>query len=185
MRWILTALTLIASMPATAQTVWSGPDVIITQSEPFMVTDILVAGEASLGRGQVGPLCNTEGGDTCTNIRSNPSNFEFAFSNLNGNPTIVYGSAASYAGYTFTNLATASDGGIGNNLRNVPGVGHVLSSDIYFDFEITSWQAGGLGGFTYRRSTPPPVPVGAFVPIAAGAALLAVGAAQARRRPWL
>lgn len=154
-------LLLFASTQAT--TICKGPDLTVTQldDEPETVTDVLIPGVASLGRGFVGALCNTEVSDVCSSgNRTIPTDFEFAFSNLNGNPAISYGSAENFADFTFANLFTSLNEKLGDNLppRNpgpVSGVGRIVSADVYFDIEFLSWQGNRGGGFSYRRSTVP------------------------------
>ncbi len=52
-------------------------------------------------------------------------------------------------------------GGSGNLLANIASqnaVVHVVAEDIYFDIRFITWEngrTGGMGGFSYQRSTPP------------------------------
>lgn len=153
------------------QTVWTGPDVLVSQpaSAPQSVVDVMIPGVASLTRGMDGFLCNTLAGDTCAAFQSIPTDFQFAFSNQNGNGTIAYGSAASHASFTFANFQTALGTAPGLFLPNagnpsrpvLPGIGRHVPSNTYFDFELQYWGLGinGVppepGAFTYRRSSVP------------------------------
>ena len=157
---------------ASGQTIWTGPDVSISQSggAPQSVIDTVLPGVASLTRGSDGLLCNTIAGDTCAAFQPIPSDFEFAFSNLNGNGPIAYGSAASFANFTFANMQASLPGGPGNVLPNAgntqpprAGIVHHVPSNTYFDIEIQNWGRGNvgpseLGAFSYRRSSPIPEP---------------------------
>jgi len=168
--------------------VWTGPDLAFSQDEgvPASEIDVLVPGVASLARGTQGPMCNTLAGDSCTGGAAgavNPSDFEFAFSDLNGNTSIAYGSAASHSVLTFDTFANALDNQVGNNMPNdsnafapTTGVGHVISQDIYFDIEFTGWgsYAPGAAAYAYRRSSPIPEP-GTALLFGMGLLALAVG----------
>ena len=143
--------------------IWSGPDVVITQNDnsPGSVTDVLVPGIASLGRGFSGPLCNELAGDACdTNGNQTPSGFAWAFDGFFGN-AISYGDADRYSELNFTlGLTDAVDFSPAFDLPGRAGVGHILGSDIYFDIRFSHWQRGGAGdpsiggGFSYMRSSP-------------------------------
>ncbi|MEM7468709.1 MAG: PEP-CTERM sorting domain-containing protein [Pseudomonadota bacterium] len=151
-----------AFSPSHAVMIWTGPDVFISQpaDAPLSVTDVLVPGAASLSRGSAGLLCNLEVGDSCQpNLFFNPSNFEFAFSGLNGNGVIAYGSAANYAALNFSDLDAAWVLSAGFNAPGSVGVGRIVSLDIYFDIEFSDWGRGAnsanpsIGSFAYRRSS--------------------------------
>jgi len=174
--------------PPPAGTLWTGPDLVVTQSDDALTQqeDVLLVGVASLARGRSGPFCNLQGGDTCGSSDTNPSGLEFAFSGFNGNPVFAYGSAASHTSLTFRNFKTALEGAISGNLPPfasgpVSGVVRIVSQNIYFDIEITHWQnsgaaAGTFSGFGYRRSTTTSVPAlssGATVVLAGVLSLLA------------
>lgn len=185
------------SVRADGQTVWAGPDVIVSQPDDTStpVVDVLVASVASLERGVAGPLCNVLNGDTCegggAGTSLNPTDFEFAFSGY-ANPVFSYGSAANYSSYTFDVFHGAAGGRPGEFFVGGPvaGVGHIISEDIYFDIEVTHWQNSGSGdpttrrGFAYRRSSAPanPVPIGPLAPLATAAALLGLGVAALVKR---
>ncbi len=169
---VIASLVIAPGASALAQTIWTGPDVVVDQpaGAPLSVVDVLIPGVASLTRNSTGLLCNTLNGDTCASFQAIPSDFEFAFSNLNGNGPIVYGSAANFANFTFSNMDSAFPNRVGNDLPNpqnglppVAGIGHHLSSDTYFDIEFSNWGQGPRGNnqpgaFTYRRSSAVPEP---------------------------
>ena len=156
-----------------AQTVWTGPDTSITQSDnaPQSVTDVIIPGIAELTRGNVGPLCNTALGDPCVKDPTNPSGIEFAFSGLSANAPFAYGNASNFAGLIFNDLSTSLANSIGNNIVGRPVVGHVVASDVY-----SGWQMGAGGGFAYRRSTVPE-------PSTLMLAMLTITGLAARSRP--
>lgn len=160
--WLPFCCSVQATSASNGPTVWKGPDLTVTQpNDQFdTVTDVFIPGVASLGRGFSGSLCNTAVSDVCSAPSMIiPSDFEFAFSNLNGNPTIPYGSAEQFASFTFANFITSVDRPSSNLppgvAGSVPGVGRIVSADVYFDIEILNWQSGRGGGFSYRRSTLP------------------------------
>ena len=174
-------LFLLAALPspaANAATVWTGPDLLVSQPSDAggTVTDVIVPGIASLGRGEAGPFCNTEGGDLCGQQVPGPSDLEFAFSGQNGNASFAYGSAGDFASLVFGTFQTATSGspssifpnsGLGASRDPVPGVVHIVSLDVYFDIEISLWGPGRFfpepGAFSYRRSTVPEPGTGALL----------------------
>ncbi|MEM7563086.1 MAG: PEP-CTERM sorting domain-containing protein [Pseudomonadota bacterium] len=169
---------------ASAAIVWSGPDVIVTQADnsPNSVTDVMVDGIASLGRGISGPLCNVLAGDVCdSNSALNPTGFAWAFDGFDDN-VITYGDADRFADLNFTlGITAAVDFSPAFDLLDRAGVGHILGSDIYFDIQFSRWQRGGGGngnggssgvggGFSYQRSS-----AAVSVPEPALVSLFAVG----------
>jgi len=167
-----------------AQTIWTGPDLIISQGSNAggTVVDTLLPG-VEITRGDRGIFINpsqpnqcSNGG--CLNGTDSPTGLLFAFSNhgtIASNPTIPYGTASNHASYFFDVFFQSLDQSPGGILTAGPlaGVGKIPGAtptdDIYFDIEVTHWGAGvsgtgsGNSAFTYRRSTsgdiePPPLP---------------------------
>ena len=156
-----------------AATVWSGPDITVTQpgGSPLSVSDVLVPGFHSLARGEIGPLCDQLAGDNCDSDDLNPSSIRFAFSGASINPVFPYGSAPDHGLLFFDHMADALNGSIGITIVGRPGVAHILGDDIYFDIEFSSWTSGD-GGFSYRRSTAIPEPASALLVTLCGLAML-------------
>jgi hypothetical protein len=140
-----------------AQTVWTGPEVTFTKPDGADWTlpeyqDRITPG-VWLTRADTQGLFNIaveRSYDPGTQLR--PTNTEWAFAGLNGNPTTGV-TAANYADLVFDTWR-ASVVGTPPASVGLAGVLHLISEDIYISITFNSWSVGA-GGFSYTRSTVP------------------------------
>ena len=99
--------------------------------------------------------------------RDTPTGTEWAFASLNGKPAAGSVTMSNYKALNFSTWE-ASLGGmstLAGNILNRAGVVYITAEDIYLNIEFTSWGGGGSALFAYPRSTTPPVPVPAALPL--------------------
>jgi hypothetical protein len=75
-----------------------------------------------------------------------PTNTEWAF-----------GTVTNYASLHYTNWLAWLNGNSPTTLVGKQAMLHLISEDIYISIQFTFWASGNTGGFTYQRSTPPPL----------------------------
>ncbi len=92
-----------------------------------------------------------------------PTDTEWAFSGLVGNPVFAPGEgAAGHETLVFSRWEGALQSNPFSLIVDRPAVVHLISDDIYVDIRFTSWTAGprgggpGGGGFSYQRAVPEP-----------------------------
>ena len=141
----LCLLVFSGSLSGRAATVWNGPLITYNQPAPdptFATNQDLLTPNVSLTRTATSGMFNGVTETFYTHDVS-PADTEWAV-----------GSLTNYATLTYTNWETC---GGGHPVLNLPGqqlVVHLISDDIYLSLKFTFLGGGGLGGFTYERSTP-------------------------------
>jgi hypothetical protein len=183
---VLAGLALVTpSVPALADPiVWNGPSITFTKldfADPTLsVNQDRLTSNVWLTRENIKSLFNIKVEPGPIDLRT-PADTEWAFGRTQpGNPGPI--TASNYANLVFDAFIPALRHDVGINIRNTPGVLHLISDDIYLDIKFTSWTFQEGGGFSYARSTPDQAPV----PEPATATLLVAGAvagmgARARR----
>ncbi|MEM9185907.1 MAG: dockerin type I domain-containing protein [Planctomycetota bacterium] len=154
---IAAILALLARLaPASAATVWSGPETTFTRppGEPDVVDPL--TGNVVLARGNLRGLYNAVVEESGGGQNSSTPTGTLWATSIN-NPGAVI-DAAQFADLDFDTWYNAYGGG--NLAVNIPGteaVVHLVADDIYLNLRVTIWDAGnagGNGGFSYSRSTP-------------------------------
>lgn len=167
---------------ANAATVWMGPLTDFTKDDgaDWMLPENQdrITENVWLTRDNTRGLFNakTESGFDKNNPTA-PADTEWAFSELNNNPSQV--SASDFGGLTFSTFKNSLESDVGANILTGPGVLHLISDDIYMDITFTSWTQSGGGGFSYQRSTVVPLPPAILLLLSA---LVGLGFSAKRRR---
>ena len=152
-------IPLLAVNLAAAETIWSGPDVIVSKPANGNVQDVLTS-SVILTRGSSEGIYNAaqETSYDRTN-KTSPLDTQWAFLGLNGNSSnVAVVTASNHENLTFSDWAASLGGppSLQGNIVNRPGVVHLVSDDIYLDIQFTDWGGGGSGGsFAYVRSSVP------------------------------
>ena len=160
-----------AAAPGFAATIWNGPLMTFSQapgSNPSLpanqdriTSDLWITRATSLG------LFNAHNESSFTHF-SSPQGTLWA------DGTLANALALSYTDWN--SWAKGVHAGPPSTV-GVQAVVHDTLDDIYFSIKFTSWDSGGVGGYSYMRSTMP-------VPEPAAAALLLLGAGvMVLRRP--
>jgi hypothetical protein len=140
-------LMVFSASSGRASTVWTGPTIIYSQPTPDptqvsnqdRITPIVWLTRAT-SKGLFNAYSETSAGTL------SPADTEWAF-----------GTITNYASLNYTNWLAWLNGQSPVTLVGKQAVLHLISEDIYISFEMTAWSAGGSGGFTYERSTSPPL----------------------------
>lgn len=169
------ALGAALSFNTFAATVWTGPPTVFSKTGAETTQDVLTA-NVSLTRGNGSVLFNPLGGDGGPNPLTTPSDTEWAFRGLGGNPGDSTFGAGNFMALSFDTFVNAlggfgagggAGGGLGDNIVGRPGVLHLISDDIYLDITFSVWDTALAGAaMSYTRST---VPVPAALPLLAAA----------------
>ena len=146
---------------AMGQTIWTGPtiefekpdnaDPTLEQNQDRITDNVWIT------RNAFQPIYNAVVENAP--VAASPTDTEWAFLNLVGNPAdpaeLV---AANFANLNFNTFTVALGSAIGNTVIDRPGVLHLITDDIYIDIVFRSWtnaMIGSGGGFRYERSTEP------------------------------
>lgn len=168
---------------ASAESIWTGPPIVFTKpngADPTLPAnqDAIVPGVA-ITRGNTRGLYNAAT-ETFFLLGTSPADTEWAWG-LN-NPALTDSEirATNFAVLNFDEWSTAHGQQPLATLGR-PGVLHIISQDIYIDITMTAWTSlGSGGGFSYTRSTPPPLPVPLFGAAGQGALGLMLALAAGR-----
>lgn len=161
----VSATMLGVARPVHAESIWTGPPIVFTKpngADPSLPAnqDAIVPGVA-ITRGNTRGLYNAAT-ETFFLLGTSPADTEWAWG-LN-NPAVPDNEirATNFAMLQFDEWSTAHGQQPLATLGR-PGVLHIISQDIYIDVTMTAWTSlGSGGGFSYTRSTPPPLPVPLF-----------------------
>jgi hypothetical protein len=165
-------LALLAGFVSTASAeVWTGPtmtfaktgsdDPTLPENQDQLTPNVAITRQSS------GGLFNAVT-ESSFDRNISPADTEWAFSELDGNPTGIAFNAEICAAVEgtcqFSNWWNAQGPGTqGQNLVGRSAVVHLLTDDIYLDLMFTEWANASSGGaMAYERSTSngvPPVPV--------------------------
>ncbi len=143
----IAALLLLCSgnLALHAQAVWNGPGMNFTQLSGNNNQDEITP-NVWLNRGAKKGLYNARYETAYTHTAS-PSQTEWAI-----------GALADYASLTYTDWETCygGPGVLQSNITTQIAVMHIIPDDIYLGIQFISWGGSG-GGFSYTRTTAPPV----------------------------
>ena len=148
--WACAALVLMLWPAGRAATIWNGPTITFTKAigaDPNLpANQDRITASTWITRGTVRGIYNAAQEPAFTHFLS-PTNTEWA-----------NGTLANYASLTYTNwnswvrVVNPSPGStVGKD-----AVVHLIAEDIYLSVKFTSWSGPG-GGFSYVRSTAPPL----------------------------
>jgi hypothetical protein len=128
-----------------AQTVWNGSPMTFTQSSGDTNQDV-ISPDVWITRGNKRGIYNARYENNYLRTTS-PSQTEWAI-----------GVLADYASLTYTDWETCYGGPglLQGNIVTESAVMHIIPDDIYLGIQFTFWGGSG-GGFTYTRTTAPPV----------------------------
>jgi hypothetical protein len=152
----LIALMATAVHSVHGATIWFGPTNTFIQFSPN-ATDQLTP-HVALTRGGNKALYNTAPPSSegfFDEFGVSPMDTMWAYGSIT-NPTI---NPSTYLNFqTMVALRSAAQPNFAGAILNQPMVVHLVSEDIYLSVTFTAWGQHGAGGFTYKRSTPPPAP---------------------------
>ena len=151
------------AVPAAAATIWDGPTVDFVKTDFGAEVDVIIAGVVELTRGDSKPLYNAAV-NGAYQLGVSPAGTEWAFADVNGNPSALSLALADTGGYIYDDFKTAAPElqFIGDDTF---GILHILSMDIYIGVTFTQWTRNeDGGGFAYTRTTAPiPAPAAALL----------------------
>ena len=148
--WVWPALVLMLLPAGRAATVWNGPLISFTKASGanpnLPANQDRITSLVWITRGTTQGIYNAAQEIRFTHYLS-PTNTEWA-----------NGTLANYASLTYTNWNRWARGVNPSppSTVGVDAVVHLIAEDIYLSVRFTSW-AGPGGGFSYVRSTPPPL----------------------------
>jgi PEP-CTERM motif len=152
---MLVLAVLLSVGSARAATIWTGPMTSYVQpgSDPGDPAnwDVLTA-QVALTRGPAMGLFNavTESGYTATSPAGTA--WAYTFNNPSVDPLDI--TASNYASLSFGPWVSPPTWRP-PDLVGQPSVLWLMDEDIYLDVVVTSWGTGGVGGFSWNRSTVP------------------------------
>lgn len=132
-----------------ASTVWNGPLITYNQPtpDPTQVSNQdRITPVVWLTRAMSKGLFNAYSEASASAF--SPADTEWAFGTLSTCTSLQY-----------TNWLAWLNGQSPTTLVGKQAVLHLISEDIYISIQFTFWASGNTGGFTYARSTPPPLTI--------------------------
>jgi hypothetical protein len=128
-----------------AQTIWNGPPIVFTQFSGDTNQDF-ISPNVWITRGNKKGIYNARYENNYIRTTS-PSQTEWAI-----------GALTDYASLTYTDWETCYGGSgfLQGNITTQSAVMHIIPDDIYLGIQFTFWGGSG-GGFSYTRTTAPPV----------------------------
>jgi hypothetical protein len=161
------AISIISTGAARAQTVWNGPPISFSQpsgADPNLpINQDRMTPNVWITRGTSQGIYNIEQEPGFTHFLS-PKDTQWADGTTLDYLTLSYTDWNSWA----KGVHAGPPSTVGVN-----AVVHLISDNIYLDLKFTSWDSGGVGGFSYIRSTAAvPEPSSAALVSAAGLILL-------------
>jgi hypothetical protein len=148
LRLVFLGIASLGELPSVdAAAVWNGPLIAYSQPAPVptqaanqdrITTNVWLTRAASKG------LFNAFSETNATTL--SPAGTEWAF-----------GALSNYSSLSFTNWLGLLNGQSPTTLVGQPMVIHLTADDIYVSIDFLVWGSGGSGGYTYERSTAPPL----------------------------
>ena len=173
------------AVPLPAETVWglgtpgmqaitfskaSGADQTLSVNQDRITADVTITRGSNRGIYNIAQEASYVMG-------TSPVGTEWAFSDLNGNPSNIR--AADFAALTFSDWGSALGGAgkLAGNIQNRQGVVHLIHENIYAEIRFIAWGQGvaSSGSLTYERAAPVPEPVSMSLLVLGGLALFCTG----------